>query len=49
MIEEKGDVASVIADNKKVLSLLNWTHKRNIEDMCKDGWRWQSLNPNGFN
>ena len=45
----KGDVASVIADNKKVLSLLNWSPKRNIADMCKDGWRWQSLNPNGFN
>tara|TARA_B100000212_G_scaffold76991_1_gene54565 strand:- start:5445 stop:6500 length:1056 start_codon:yes stop_codon:yes gene_type:complete len=36
-----GDIASSIADNKLAISLLNWKPKRSIEDMCKDGWRWQ--------
>jgi len=44
----KGDVANVIADNKKIISLLKWHPKRNIQEMCRDGWRWQTLNPNGF-
>ena len=44
----KGDVASLIADNKKALKLLNWSPKRDLEIMCKDGWRWQKLNPNGY-
>ena len=36
----KGDVAISIANNEKALSLLNWKPKRNLEEMCKDGWRW---------
>ena len=43
-----GDVAQIIADNQKAISLLNWSPKRNLKDMCKDGWRWQCLNPNGY-
>ena len=44
----KGDVASLIADNQKALKLLNWEPKRDLEIMCKDGWRWHKLNPNGY-
>ena len=36
-----GDVATIIADNKKALDLLNWNPQRTIEDMCVDGWLWQ--------
>ena len=36
-----GDVPFLVANNKKALSTLNWKPKRTIEDMCKDGWRWQ--------
>ncbi len=43
-----GDNASVISDNSLAKSLLNWLPKRNIEDICKDGWLWQSKNPNGY-
>ena len=46
--KREGDVATVIADNKLALSTLNWRPKRNIDDMCKDGWKWQKLNPNGY-
>ena len=35
-----GDNASVIADNSLAKTLLNCFPKRNIEDICKDGWNW---------
>ena len=44
-----GDCSTVIADNKLALSCLDWVPKRNIEDMCIDGWKWQVLNPEGYN
>ena len=43
-----GDLPFVVANNKKALSILNWKPRRNLEDMCRDGWKWQMLNPNGF-
>ncbi len=45
----RGDYASVVADNSLAISCLNWYPKRCLEDMCKDGWKWQSLNPQGYN
>ena len=44
----KGDLASVVADNKLALSSLDWQPQRSIEDMCRDGWNWQKQNPKGF-
>ncbi len=44
----KGDKAFLVADNSLAKSLLNWTPKRNIEDICRDGWNWQKNNPYGF-
>ena len=46
--KREGDNASVVADNSLAKSILNWIPKRNIEDMCRDGWHWQLKNPNGF-
>ena len=43
-----GDVSSLIADNQKAVKLLNWKPKRNLKDMCRDGWKWIKLNPNGY-
>ena len=43
-----GDVPRVVADNSRSTALMNWEPKRNIQDMCRDGWKWKSLNPNGF-
>ncbi len=45
----KGDVQMVVADNKLAIETLNWSPKRSLKDMCKDGWEWQKNNPNGFN
>ena len=44
----KGDVAQLIADNQKAISILNWSPKKNLKDMCRDGWRWRLLNPYGY-
>lgn len=44
----KGDIAHVVADNSLAKKYLNWIPKRNLEDMCKDGWKWQFMNQNGF-
>ena len=43
-----GDVCSLIANNNLALSTLQWSPKRNLEDMCINGWKWQSLNPKGY-
>jgi UDP-glucose 4-epimerase len=43
-----GDVAVCYADPKKALEELGWSAERGIEDMCRDSWRWQSNNPNGY-
>ena len=43
-----GDLPFVVADNRKITSLLEWIPKRNVEQMCKDAWNWQKENPRGF-
>ncbi len=37
-----GDPAITIADNTKALKFLNWSPKRNINDMCSDAWRYSN-------
>ena len=44
----KGDNCTVIADNSKASSVLKWTPKRDLRQMCIDGWKWQYSNPNGY-
>ncbi len=43
-----GDVDMVYADPEKAKRLLGWSAKRNLDDMCRDSWRWQKNNPNGY-
>jgi UDP-glucose 4-epimerase len=43
-----GDVASSVADVRKAERHLNWRASRTLEDACRDAWRWQSTNPNGY-
>jgi UDP-glucose 4-epimerase len=28
--------------------LLGWRATRDLDAMCADSWRWQSMNPHGF-
>ncbi len=43
-----GDIASCYSDPKKAEEVLGWKAEKNIEDMCRDAWNWQSKNPNGY-
>ncbi len=43
-----GEACYVVADNSYLASELKFVPKKNIEEMCRDGWNWKSLNPNGF-
>lgn len=43
-----GDVSVCYADPGKAASLLGWKAEKNIEEMCRDAWRWQISNPNGY-
>jgi len=43
-----GDVASCYADASKANQQLGWKAEKTIEDACRDAWRWQSQNPNGY-
>ncbi len=43
-----GDVAITIADSSLALAKLDWRPERTLEEMCRDGWKWQLLNPQGY-
>ncbi|MBU3646981.1 MAG: UDP-glucose 4-epimerase GalE [Limnohabitans sp.] len=43
-----GDVAQCLADPRQAKALLNWETKFDLDRMCIDAWRWQSMNPQGF-
>ncbi|MCC8049769.1 MAG: UDP-glucose 4-epimerase GalE [Clostridiales bacterium] len=44
-----GDIATCYADPKKAKEELGWEAQYGIDEMCADTWRWQSMNPNGYN
>lgn len=43
-----GDTAAAWADVSAARQVLQWHAVHTIEDMCRDGWRWQSSNPTGY-
>jgi UDP-glucose 4-epimerase len=43
-----GDLATCYADPTKSAEKLGWKAERNLQDMCRDSWRWQSSNPKGY-
>ena len=43
-----GDVDENFAEVEKAYKEMNFKTKLNIEDACRDSWRWQSNNPNGY-
>lgn len=44
-----GDVDACYAACDKANKELGFAAKRNLYDMCKDLWNWQTKNPNGYN
>lgn len=43
-----GDVAEYYANPEKAYRELGWKADKNLDDMCQDTWRWQSMNPEGY-
>ena len=43
-----GDMASYYSDPTKAKNLLGWQTEKTLDDMCRDSWRWQKNNPNGY-
>ena len=43
-----GDIAMCYCDPTKAKEELGWEAQYGIEEMCQDSWRWQSMNPNGY-
>jgi UDP-glucose 4-epimerase len=43
-----GDAAITVADPSLAAQRLGWRTSRSLADMCRDGWAWQSANPNGY-
>lgn len=43
-----GDVAGFYANPAKAEALLGWRAEKSLEEMCRDSWRWQTMNPKGY-
>ncbi|GMQ58306.1 UDP-glucose 4-epimerase GalE [Vallitalea sediminicola] len=43
-----GDIGTCYADASKAYKELGWKAEKSLEDMCRDSWRWQNDNPNGY-
>ncbi|WP_188497306.1 UDP-glucose 4-epimerase GalE [Pullulanibacillus pueri] len=44
----QGDIGESYANVAKAQRELGWTAQKSLEDMCRDTWRWQTQNPNGY-
>jgi len=43
-----GDIAVCYADPSYAKEVLDWEATRGLDEMCRDAWRWQSQNPQGY-
>ena len=43
-----GDVPMCYSDPSKAERELGWKAERDLRRMCEDSWRWQTMNPNGY-
>lgn len=43
-----GDVAQCYADASLAARELGWRAQLDLQSMCRDTWRWQAANPDGF-
>ena len=43
-----GDVPRLQACPERAKTVLGWTARRSLEEMCRDGWAWQQANPMGY-
>lgn len=43
-----GDIAQCYADASRAERELGWKAQRDITEMCRDAWNWQTKNPGGY-
>ncbi|WP_417898809.1 UDP-glucose 4-epimerase GalE [Bacillus haimaensis] len=43
-----GDIGECYADPTKSKNELDWNAEKGLDEMCRDSWKWQESNPNGF-
>lgn len=43
-----GDVAECWSDPSLARTLMGWQSERDLLQMCRDAWNWQTKNPNGY-
>lgn len=43
-----GDLPEAYANVEKAAKLLHWKAEKTLPDMCRDAWRWQTMNPDGY-
>ncbi len=43
-----GDLPTTYANPAKAKQILGWTAGKSLDDMCRDSWRWQRMNPKGY-
>lgn len=48
MDRRPGDIAVCFAETAKAAVELDWRAERSLDEMCRDTWRWQNLNPHGY-
>lgn len=48
MPRRAGDIAWCYSEPKKAKELFGWEAEYDLDDMCRDGWNFTKLNPNGL-
>lgn len=43
-----GDIATCYSNADLAKQELGWVAENGIKEMCEDSWRWQKMNPNGY-
>lgn len=43
-----GDIATCYSSAELAEKELGWVAENGIREMCEDSWRWQKMNPNGY-
>jgi UDP-glucose 4-epimerase len=43
-----GDIATCYSNCDKAEKELGWKAQYDLDDMCADSWRWQTMNPDGY-
>lgn len=43
-----GDIAACYASPDKAAAMMDWRAEFGLDDMCRDLWKWQTMNPEGY-